>query len=98
MKVYNTNVSEKKREMTIEKLAVMVAGGFEQMDKRFEQVDSKFKQVDKRFDHMESRLDGLELKISSASASWVHKFDRLHSWIEELDGRVNKIEDKMVGR
>ncbi len=84
-------MKKENNKMTIEKLAVMVAGGFEHIDKKFELVD-------KRFDHLENRMDGLELKISSAASSWSHEFERLHDWVSDLDERMNRVEDKVAGK
>ena len=109
MAVYNTNMRAKQERITIERLATIVARGFEDVSGRLDGVSSRLGKVEdevtdvkeelkKIVTHMDTRIDGLELKISSASASWVHEFDRLHDWIEELDGRVNKIENKIIGR
>ncbi len=48
---------------TIEKLAIMVAEGFSNVDKRFEQVDKRFEQVDRRFDKVEEDIAELRLEI-----------------------------------
>lgn len=48
---------------TIEKLAILVADGFEQVDKRFEQVDKRFEQVDRHFERIEARLTRIELEL-----------------------------------
>ena len=49
---------------TIEKLAIMVAEGFSNVDKRFEQVDKRFEQVDKRFEQVDRRFDKVEEDIA----------------------------------
>ncbi len=41
----------------VETLALSMARGFEQVDKRFEQVDKRFEQVDKRFEQMEKKIE-----------------------------------------
>ncbi len=89
---------ENKREekMTLEKLAVMVAGGFEHMGDRIDGLEGDLKSVKKVVEHLDVRMDGLEFKISSAAASWIHDFDRLHDWMEEIDERVNRLEDKVT--
>lgn len=46
-------VTKKKKETTVEDLALMIAKGFEQVDKRFEKVDN-------RFDRMDARMANLE--------------------------------------
>lgn len=47
----------------IDGLAVVVAHGFEQVDKRFEQVDKRFEQMDNRLDRMEGRIDNLDADV-----------------------------------
>ena len=81
------------KNMTLDGLAIIVARGFDHVDKKFDNLEDKF---DKKFDHLENRIDGVELKISSVSASWIHEFDRLHDWMEEIDARVNRLEDKSI--
>lgn len=65
--------------ITLDVLARMTAGGFEEMresfkkvDKRFEQVDKRFEQVDKRFEQVDgqflninARLDILEMDMKT---------------------------------
>lgn len=52
----------------IDGLTVVVAHGFEQVDRRFEQVDKRFEQVDKRFEQMDNRLDRMEGRIDNLDA------------------------------
>ncbi|HWV25786.1 MAG TPA: hypothetical protein VNZ66_01080 [Aeromicrobium sp.] len=49
----------------IDALTVIVANGFEQVDKRFEQVDRRFEQVDKRFEQVDKRFDRLEHRVDA---------------------------------
>lgn len=70
----------------LEALAVMTTN-------RFDGVEDE---VDKLRHHMDKRFEGLELKVSSYASGWSRDFDRLHEWMEELDKRVNKVEDKLV--
>ncbi|MEK7066376.1 MAG: hypothetical protein AAB965_02265 [Patescibacteria group bacterium] len=77
----------------LEDLAIMTAKGFEDVSSRFDRVEDD---VDKLRHHMEKRFEGLELKVSSYASGWSRDFDRLHEWMEELDKRVNKVEDKLV--
>ena len=60
-----------KIEQQIEKLAIAVANGFEQQERRFDaifeqfrDVDERFKVVDERFDEMGARFDNLEHRLS----------------------------------
>jgi hypothetical protein len=53
-------VTKKKKETTIDDLALMIRKGFEQVDKRFEKMDERFDRMDARFDRMDSRMDSLE--------------------------------------
>ena len=76
--------------MSIDDLAIIVANGFDHLSGKIENDIGKLK------DHVDRRMDGLELKISSEVSGWNREFDRLHEWMEELDKRVNKIEDKIV--
>ena len=80
--------------MELEDLAVMVKNGFDHVDKRFVGMDRRFDDLEVR---LSKKIDGLELRIGSYASSWDKNFDNLHQWVSELDKRVNKIEDKIVG-
>lgn len=49
--------NSKKKNITNEDLAFMIAQGFKDVDKRFEEVDKKFLGVDDKFESLESRLN-----------------------------------------
>jgi archaellum component FlaC len=46
----------KKKNITIDDLAIMVGKGFESVDKRFDLVDKRFDLVDKRLDKIEKLI------------------------------------------
>jgi|GEM_PF-2638555 len=81
-----------KKEISLEKLAQMIAKGFEQVDKRFEQVDKKFKQIDKRLGGIEVRLNGLEIDVRELRKN---QLEYVH-WLElrGLEKRVSRLEAK----
>jgi len=91
--------SKKKREITMDDLALMVQGGFkevdgkfkevyEKMDSGFKEVNGKFEEVYKRFDKVDNRLDIIELKLIA----------RHEREIEQLRDRILKIEVKLAKR
>jgi len=65
----------KKKDITIDDLAVMVGKGFESVDKRFDAVDKRFDGVDKRFDKVEKRLDKIEKLIISDHRERIEKLE-----------------------
>jgi tetrahydromethanopterin S-methyltransferase subunit G len=75
----------------LEKLAIMVARGFDAVDKRFEDVD-------KRFDHIESRIDTVETEIHNGFRSVNERIDKLQEVQiplpeqDELWQRIKRIE------
>ena len=77
-----------------EDLAVMVARGFDAVDKRFEQVDKKFDGVDRRFDILESKLsqkiDGLTNRIDDLALNRATREE-----VKILEHRIGRIEEKI---
>jgi tetrahydromethanopterin S-methyltransferase subunit G len=67
----------KNKEITIDELAIMVAKGFERIDKRFDGIDNKFNQVDKRFDKVEERLDDINYRLSKIEGNHERRLDIL---------------------
>lgn len=101
-----------KKKMTLDGLAVMVAGGFEEMqtyvDKRFDAVDKRFEAVDKRFEAMDKRFDSIEhaiyqiietLKIIQEEIKNIHRdnFAR-DEMIRDLRMRVDRLEKKLEAK
>ncbi|OGG44562.1 hypothetical protein A2673_03440 [Candidatus Kaiserbacteria bacterium RIFCSPHIGHO2_01_FULL_50_13] len=79
---------KKQKVDTIEKLAILMVEGFEQVDKRFEQVDKRFEQVDKRFDRVETRLEGVELQLKDVKGElsyFRHEVAEIRQRIEHLE-------------
>lgn len=50
---------------SIEKLAVLVAEGFEQVDKRFEQVDRRFERMETQLARITSELTDLHRRMDA---------------------------------
>ncbi len=75
----------------LEKLAGMVARGFDAVDKRFEAVDA-------RFEHLESRINTLETEMHNGFRSVNERIDKLQevqiplSEQDELWQRIRRIE------
>ena len=66
-------------------LAVMMAKGFEAVDKRFDGVDKRFDGIDKSLGKIGIRLDTVEMKIDRA----------LYTDNVNLERRVKKLENKV---
>jgi len=66
--------------MTLDKLATIVASGFEKVERRFNQVDKKFSQVDKKLD---KKTDELALMTARGFEQVDKHFARV-----ELDNHV----------
>lgn len=97
-------VQEKRFDDKLENLALMVAKGFEHVDKRFEQIDSRFdlmdqrfeqvdkrfEQVDRRFAHIEATLSTVQRDIEGIQREMVYKDE-----MEDLMARVKYVEMKL---
>jgi len=72
----------KKKEITIDDLALMVGKGFQSVDKRFDGIDKRLNGMDKRFDSMDKRFDNMD-----------KRFDRIEKLIlSEHKERIEKLE------
>ena len=75
----------KKKDITIDDLAMMVQRGFsdaaKSIDKRFDAVDVRFDGVDRRLDKMDKRFDRIEKLILSDHKE---RIERLEMQVKEL--------------
>ena len=71
----------KKKEITIDDLALMVGKGFQSVDKRFDGVDKRFDGIDKRLDRMDKRFDRIEKLIL---AEHKERIEKLETQVKEL--------------
>lgn len=94
----------KKKETTLDTLALMMHDGFGNMDERFEQIDKKFDAVDKKFDGIDSQFERVNQRLDHQSARMgtletdVQSILQHGVWkqqFEDLFGRVSYIERKM---
>ncbi|NTU66581.1 MAG: hypothetical protein HGB08_01515 [Candidatus Moranbacteria bacterium] len=89
----------KKKEMSIDDLAVLIKKEFDRVDDRFAGIDKRFAGIDKRFVNIDKRFDGVEERLDRLEFSqkdirnelnfMVHKFE-----LKELEYRVEKLEKK----
>jgi archaellum component FlaC len=96
--------SLKKKETTIDDLAIMVANGFRNVDKRMDGFDKRMDGFDKRMDTFDKRMDGFEQELKSLKDlvkftrqdvlnigdKFVSRFE-----FERLLSRVGKIEKRL---
>ncbi len=81
------NKKTTKKEITLDDLALMIAKGFDSVDKRFERVDKRFERVDEHFEKIEKRLDKIEADLNK-------KVDKID--YNTLTYRVEKLEKKFA--
>ena len=75
---------KKEGEMTLDKLAQLVANGFEKVGKQFEQVDMRFDQVDMRFEQVDMRFEQID-----------RRFGQFDIRLEQNDRRLTQIEYRL---
>jgi len=95
---------DKNKNITMEKLAIMIGIGFENVDARFNKVDDRLDGVDNRLDkvenrlgniddrldHVDRRLATIETDISEIRKNFVYREE-----IEDLMARVKYLEVKL---
>lgn len=81
----------KKKNFTINDLALMVGRGFNATDKRFDGVDKRFDGIDKRFDGVDKRIDGVDRKLFEVNQrlGMIEK-----AILEDHRNRIEILEDK----
>src|SRR3990167_8076102 len=102
------NVKMDKEKVTIEDLARMVKGGFDEvndkfdevndkMDEGFAQVDKRFEQVDKRFEQVATELGHINARLSTVEhdVAQIGKEMISRMEFEDLMSRVKYIELKL---
>lgn len=67
--------TKKTKKLTIDDLAIMVAGGFAGMDKKF---DKRFNEVDKRLDKMDQRFEKMEQTLYEMQSDMLTIKERLN--------------------
>ncbi len=84
---------------SIDKLAMMVASGFEQMEKRFERIENRLEQIEKRLDVIEVDIRELRAEARSIRAELNHVPDDVDATyaptLNDLLERVSRIEKKI---
>ncbi|GEM_PF-1080618 len=83
----------KKKETTIEDLAIMTQNGFSEVYKRFNEVDERFNEVDERFNQVDERFNKVEERLDRIENILIARHDRE---IELLRDRILQIETKLV--
>ena len=85
----------------IEKLAIMVKNGFDEVAKQFLQVDKRFEQVDKRFESIDHRFLDLTSELQSFKYETRKNFEEINKSVftrtekEDILGRVSYVETKL---
>lgn len=73
--------------ITIEDLAGMVKGGFDEVGNK---VDTGFQKVDDKVDHLDARMGRIEADLGQIRGEIVYKFQ-----FEDLESRVKYLETKL---
>ncbi len=79
--------------MTIEDLAIMVNRGFVETATK-EDLKELRTEMHNGFKRVDQKIEALDFKIASVASSWNKDFERLHSWMMEIDERLTKVEAK----
>ncbi|HEY4714940.1 MAG TPA: hypothetical protein VIH31_00325 [Candidatus Paceibacterota bacterium] len=90
-------VLRRSKKVTIDGLAIMVAKGFDGVNKRLDGHDKKFEGIDKRFEGIDKRFDKVEEEIKLARRDILDVGDRFVARYE-FDGlliRFNRLEQKV---
>lgn len=73
------------KKITLDDLAIMIAVGFRNVDKRFQSVDERFESVDKKFDAIDRKFD-----IVGA------RFNDMEDHFDGVENRLTNIEKLFI--
>lgn len=79
---------------SIERLAVLVKEGFDNVDKRFDVIDRRFEAVDRRFDGIEDQLRDIRSELTDVRRRLEHleALGAVHSgYAKEIDHALTRI-------
>lgn len=79
--------------MTLEKLAEMVARGFEGVDKQFEEVDKQFEGIHEELALLMARVDSIEMELIDIKKKldnivYRHEYETLKDRVAALEERL----------
>lgn len=82
---------KKKKETTLDDLALMVGEGFADVDKRFGKVDERLDRIDNHLAHVDARLDRIEKDIQEINSLLVTRdeFDDLMARVRYVEMKLN---------
>ena len=89
----NFKITVMTKKMTIEDLAIMVNRGFVETATK-EDLKELRTEMHNGFKRVDQKIEALDFKIASVASSWNKDFERLHSWMMEIDERLTKVEAK----
>jgi len=91
-------MTNNKKQMTLDDLAVLVADGFndvggrlDKLDGRMDKMDSSMDKLDSRMDKLDSRMDKLDSRMDKLDS----RMDKLDSRMDNLDGRMDNLDNDM---
>lgn len=77
-------MKKKKKEMTLDLLARMMADGFGRMEVLFVEIDKRFKKIEARLDKIEERLDKIEVRL-----------DKIEARLDKVEARLDGLESEL---
>ncbi len=94
---------QKKKNITLDDLALMMGKGFNAVDKkfdgvykRFDEMDEKFDEVDEKFDGVYKRFDEMDEKIDNVRTELKHDFNILQTAVDGYAKKADTYFQEMV--
>ena len=90
------------KDISNNELVALIKKGFDQVATKADFKDVATKEDLKSFatrgdlkdfhEDLSHRMDGLELKLTAYVGSWAKDFEKLHSWVKDIDERLSAVE------
>lgn len=83
-------LTEEYLDKSLDKLAGMIKGGFDENTEQHRQIFARFEKIDERFVHLEARLDRVEGDLTEIKENMVGRDEQ-----EDLKARMEFVEKKV---
>ncbi len=84
---------DNKKSVTMDDLAVMVAGGFNNLTERIDKLDGRIDKLDSRIDKLDSRMDGLAHNMEALNSNvnnYLELSEKRYSELKQRDALLAK--------
>lgn len=76
----------------IDRLAILVVNGFNDMEKRFEGIEKRFEGIDKRFEGIDKKFEGIDQRFEIVNQELEH----INARLSYMEKDITEIKEKVI--